>query len=107
MAAAPDVPVLVVDRVTLPRSEAATWVERMHREYRPLAESRGYVLGGVWQTRATAPHAVEIVIEWRLPGVREFFRSRAGSTHPAILRWWADTDAVALGRTRAVMGPQP
>lgn len=107
MARSPDVPVVVVDRVTLPRDDAAAWVERMQREYRPLAESRGYALAGVWQTRAVAPRAVEVVVEWRLPGVREFFRSRARSHDPAILRWWADTDALALARTRSVMGPVP
>lgn len=112
MAASADVPVKVVDRVTLPRAEAAGWVARMHREYRPRAEARGYSLEGVWQTRAAPPDAgagfdaVDVVVEWRLAGVREFFRSRAGSHDPETVAWWAGTDAVAIARTRSVLGPQ-
>lgn len=105
MAASADVPVRVVDRVTLPRTAAAGWVARLHQEYRPRAEARGYALDGIWQTRAAEPHAVDVVVEWRLPGVREFFRSRADSHDPATTRWWAETDALALHRTRSVMGP--
>lgn len=112
MAASADVPVKVVDRVTLPRAVAAEWVARMHREYRPRAEARGYTLEGVWQTRPVGPDAdaafaaVDVVVEWRLPGVREFFRSRAGSHEPETVAFWAETDALAVGRARAVMGPQ-
>lgn len=108
--ASADVPVRIVDRVTLPRTEAQRWVDRMHRVYRPSAEARGLVLDGVWQTRAdadAAEDAVAVVVEWRLPGVREFFRARAGAHDPATVRWWADTDALALARTRSVLGPLP
>jgi hypothetical protein len=88
----------------------------MHREYRPLAEARGYALEAVWQTRPTGAvdsgteavvAAVDVIVEWRLPGVRQFFRSRAGSHDPATTRWWAETDALALGRYRSVLGPLP
>jgi hypothetical protein len=106
MGASPDLPVLVVDRVTLPRADAAGWVERMHREYRPGAEARGFTLAGVWQTRADHRRAVEIVVEWQLGDVRSFWRARAGGHDPATIAWWAATDALALGRTRAVMGPR-
>ena len=34
--------VAILDRVTLPRDEAGPWIERLHREYRPSAEARGY-----------------------------------------------------------------
>ena len=105
MAAGPDVPVVVVDRVTLPRAEADPWVARMRREYLPGAEARGFALSGVWCTRAAAAHAVEVVVEWRLPDVRAFWRARAGAHDPAALEWWAATDAVALSRTRSVLGP--
>lgn len=107
MVASADVPVRIVDRVTLPRSEAQGWVDRMHRDYRPRAEARGFVLDGVWQTRAPAAHAVAVVVEWRLPGVRAFFRARAGGHDPATVGWWAHTDAIALERTRSVLGPLP
>ncbi len=101
-----DVPVKVVDRVTLPRDAAGAWVQRLRHEYQPLAEARGYALEGIWQTRAAVPAAVDVVVEWRLAGVREFFRSRAGSNDPATVAWWAATDALAHGRTRSVMGPR-
>jgi hypothetical protein len=101
----PDPAVLVVDRVTLPRADAPGWVERMHREYRPAAEARGFTLGGVWQTRTDHARAVEVVVEWQLPDVRAFWRARAGGHDPATASWWATTDAVALGRTRSVLGP--
>jgi len=104
MAAGPDVPVVVVDRVTLPRAEADAWVARMRRDYLPAAEARGFALAGVWCTRAPAAHAVDVVVEWRLPDVRAFWKARAGSHDPAAARWWADTDALALARTRSVMG---
>ena len=123
MAACADVPVRVVDRVTLPRTAAAGWVARMHREYRPAAEARGYAFAGVWQTRADTGgpagstagldagdgllDAVDVVVEWRLADVRAFFRSRATSHEPATVRWWAETDALALHRTRSVLGPVP
>jgi hypothetical protein len=110
VAASADVPVKVVDRVTLPRDAAEAWVRRLHRDYRPIAEARGYRLEGVWQTRAAAPGepgSVDVVVEWHLPGVREFFRSRAGSHAPEAVGWWAETDAIALARTRSVLGPQP
>lgn len=107
MASSADVPVRVVDRVTLPRAAADDWVRRLHRDYRRRAEARGYTLGGVWQTRAAEPHAVDVVVEWHLPGVRELFRSRAASHHPDTVRWWAETDALALARTRSVLGPLP
>jgi hypothetical protein len=97
-------PVVVVDRVTLARVDAAAWIERMHREYRPTAEARGYTLVGVWQTRAAAPRAVEVVVEWHLPDVRAFWRARAGSGDAAVGEWWRDTDARAVARTRSVMG---
>ncbi|MBM3658796.1 MAG: hypothetical protein FJW95_04745 [Actinobacteria bacterium] len=109
MAASAEVPVRIVDRVTLPRGGADAWVARMHREYRPSAEARGYVLEGVWQTRAADPgvfDGVDVVVEWRLPGVREFFRARAGSHAPATVAWWAATDELALARSRSVLGPQ-
>ena len=111
MAASADVPVKVVDRVTLPRGAAAEWVARMHREYRPGAQARGYTLEGVWQTRAggqgpgAAFDTVDVVLEWRLPGVREFFRSRAGSHEPETVAFWAETDALAVARSRSVLGP--
>lgn len=105
MAASADVPVKVVDRVTLPRAEVDDWLAGWERRYRPLAEARGFTLEGVWQTRATPTHAVEVVVEWRLPDVRAFFRARAGGHDAATARWWADTDAIALDRTRSVMGP--
>jgi len=103
--ASPDLPVLVVDRVTLPRADAAAWVERMHRDYRPGAEARGFTLAGVWQTRTDRARAVEVVVEWRLPDVRAFWRARAGGHDPATVAWWAATDALALARSRSVMGP--
>jgi len=112
VAASADVPVKVVDRVTLPRAEAGAWVARMHQEYRPRAEARGYTLEGVWQTRTAAPDAgagfdaVDVVVAWRLAGVREFFRSRAGSHEPETVAWWAETDAMAVARTRSVLGPR-
>lgn len=107
MSSTPDVPVRVIDRVVLPHSEAPRWVGRMRAEYQPIAESRGFTCTGVWHTRAAAPHAVEVVVEWWLPDVRAFWRARAGGADPAVTRWWAGTDAVALARTRSVLGPVP
>ncbi|MFA5884590.1 MAG: hypothetical protein WDA60_12115 [Acidimicrobiia bacterium] len=101
----PSLPVTVVDRVTLPRSDADAWIARLHRRYRPGAEARGFTLTRVAQTRAAQPHAVEIVVEWALPDVRAFWRSRAGGHDPSVAEWWATTDALALARTRSVMGP--
>jgi hypothetical protein len=101
----PDLPVTVVDRVTLRRAEADAWIARMRREYLPAAEARGFALAGVWQTRAASEHAVDVVVEWRLPNVRAFWRSRAGGQLPAAAAWWAATDALALARTRSVLGP--
>ncbi len=105
VAPSPDLPVLVVDRVTLPRAGAAAWIERMHREYRPGAEARGFTFAGVRQTRADRARAVDVVVEWRLPDVRAFWRARAGGHDPATVAWWAATDALALARSRSVMGP--
>src|SRR5262245_25560304 len=93
--------VAILDRVTLPRSAAGGWIERMHREYRPGAEERGLALVGVWQTHAENADVVEVVVLWTLPGPREFFRSRATS-HTAAA-WWRETEAVALRRERRVM----
>ena len=104
MAASADVAVKVVDRVTLPRSRADAWIERMAREYRPLAEGRGFTLAGLWRTRAAAPRAVDVVVEWELPDVRAWWRARAAAADPAVVAWWAATDAVALARSRSVMG---
>jgi len=101
----PNLPVTVVDRVTLPRAEADAWIARMHGEYRPGAEARGYTLAGVRQTRAEHRHAVEVVVEWRLPGPRAFFRSRAASHDAAVSAWWAATDALALARSRSIESP--
>ena len=105
MVAGPDVPVMVLDRVTLPRSRAAAWVEGMRRDYLPAAERRGFTLVEVWTTRAAVAHAVEVVVEWRLPDVRAFWRARAGGHDSDTVAWWAHTDAVALTRTRSVLGP--
>jgi len=93
--------VAILDRVTLPRDEAAPWIERLHREYRPSAEARGLTLAGVWQTHAEDTEAVEVVVLWTLPGPREFFRSRATSAEAGA--WWRDTDSIALHRDRRVM----
>ena len=93
--------VAILDRVTLPRDQAAAWVERLQREYRPSAEARGYTFAGVWQTHAEGTDAVEVVVLWTLPGPREFFRSRA--TSHEVNAWWRETDAVALQRERRVM----
>ena len=93
--------VAILDRVTLPRDEAGPWIERLHREYRPSAEARGYTYAGSWQTRADDADAVEVVVLWTLPGSREFFRSRATS-HEANT-WWRETDAIAVSRERRVM----
>jgi hypothetical protein len=93
--------VAILDRVTLPRSAAGPWVERLQREYRPSAEARGYTFAGVWQTHAADAGTVEVVVLWTLPGPREFFRSRATS-HEANA-WWSETEAVALRRERRVM----
>lgn len=100
-----DAAVRIVDRVTLPRADAAAWVRRLHAEYKPAADARGLHLDGVWETRASAPHAVELVVVWSLPGIREFWRARGGGTDPAVAAWWQHTDALALTRTRRVLGP--
>jgi hypothetical protein len=100
---APDVAIL--DCVTLPRSEAPAWVERLHREYRPSAEARGLTFAGIWQTGAEDPTAVEVVVLWTLPGSREFFRSRATSHEAGP--WWRHTDSIALHRERRVMQAVP
>ena len=97
--------VAILDRVTLPRSAAGPWVERLQREYRPSAEARGYTFAGAWQTHADDAATVEVVVLWTLPGPREFFRSRATS-HEASA-WWRETDAVALRRERRVMQTAP
>jgi hypothetical protein len=93
--------VAILDRATLPRSEATAWIERLERDYRPSAEARGYTFAGVWQTHADDAAAVEVVVLWTLPDPRAFFRSRATS-HEAS-EWWRDTDAIALRRERRVM----
>lgn len=89
----------------MPRADAAAWVARLHAEYEPVAVARGLHLDGVWETRANAPHAVEIVVVWTLPEVRDFWRARAGAFDPAVATWWQHTDALALTRTRRVLGP--
>ena len=93
--------VAVLDRVRLSRRDAGPWIERLHREYRPSAEARGYTFAGIWQTHADDAATVEVVVLWTLPGPREFFRSRATSHEAA--EWWRDTDAIALRRERRVM----
>jgi hypothetical protein len=99
--------VTIVDRVTLPRVEAPAWRTRLHAEYRPRAEARGYALVSIRETGAAFPRAVEVVVEWALPDVRSFWRARASSHDPATLAWWAATDAVALARTRSVLATVP
>ena len=93
--------IAILDRVTLARSEAPVWIERLQREYRPSAEARGLTFAGVWQTHADDADTVEVVVLWTLPGPREFFRSRATS-HEAVA-WWQHTDSIALRRERRVM----
>ena len=93
--------VAILDRVTLPRREAAGWLDRLHRDYRPSAEARGFTYAGSWETRADDADTVEVVVLWTLPGPREFFRSRATS-HEAS-DWWRETDALARQRERRVM----
>jgi len=93
--------VAILDRVTLPRGEAPGWVERLHREYRPRAEARGYRYAGSWQTHAADAETVEVVVLWTVRGPREFFGTRARS-HEATA-WWRETDAIALRRERHVM----
>jgi hypothetical protein len=93
--------VAILDRVTLHRSDAAAWTERLHGEYRPSAEARGYTFAGLWQTHADDAGTVDVVVLWTLPGPREFFRSRATSHETS--EWWQETDAIALHRARHVM----
>jgi hypothetical protein len=93
--------VAILDRVTLRRSDAPGWIERLQREYRPGAEARGLTLAGLWQTRAEDPHAVDVVVLWTLPGPRDFFATRASSHETNA--WWRATDAIALRRERHVM----
>ena len=93
----------IMDRVTLPRSEADPWIERLQHEYRPSAEARGLTLAGVWRTRADESDAIEVVVLWTLPGPREFFGMRATSHTEAVAAWWRETDALALRRERRVM----
>jgi hypothetical protein len=93
--------VAILDRVTLPRSAAGPWIDRLHREYGPSAEARGLAFAGMWQTGAEDAETVEIVVLWTLPGPREFFGSRATS-HEASA-WWRETDSIALHRERRVM----
>jgi hypothetical protein len=93
--------VAILDRVTLPRVEARPWIDRLHREYRPSAESRGYTFAGIWLTHAEAVGTVEVVVLWTLPGPRDFFRSRATSHESSA--WWQATDSIALRRERSVL----
>ena len=93
--------VAILDRVTLPRSEAAGWLDRLHRDYRPSAEALAYTYTDSWQTRADDADTVEVVVLWTLPGPREFFRSRATSHEASV--WWSHTDAIAVRRERRVM----
>jgi hypothetical protein len=93
----------IIDRVVLPRSAADEWVKKLRHEYRPVAEARGLALKSVWETRAPAARAVEVMIVWTLPDVRAFWRVRATADDPAVAAWWEHTDAVAVTRTRRVM----
>jgi hypothetical protein len=100
-----DAGIKVVDRVTLSRADAAAWVRRLRADYEPVAVARGLHLDGVWETRADAPNAVELVVVWTLPDVRSFWRARAGAADPAVAAWWQHTDALALSRSRRVLSP--
>jgi hypothetical protein len=102
--------VVIVDRVTLPRTSANDWIARLRAEYLPGAQDRGLRLAGVWTTRGTwaAPgvDAVEVVVTWTLAALGDFWRSRAGGSDPAVRAWWQATDALALHRSRKVLAPE-
>ncbi len=98
---------VVVDRVVLPASEAAAWVERCRTEYEPAVLARGGPPAVVRWTSAGRPGTVTVTCEWHLADLATFWRTRVASTDPAVAAWWAATDALALDRERRVLAPAP
>ncbi|MBL1078507.1 hypothetical protein JK358_29290 [Nocardia sp. 2] len=96
-------PVRVVDRVVLPVHRVDTWLESWRTDYVPGATARGLRDPHVWRSHHD-PDSVELHITWELAGIYEFYGMRgAAAADPAVARFWADTDAIALHRQRDVL----
>ena len=94
--------VTVIDRVSLHAGDATGWLDRMRDEYASGAVRRGMQLVDTCWTYV-GPDAVEVTVRWELADVASFWAMRrAASDDPAVARWWADTDSVALERRRTV-----
>ncbi|UFS96171.1 hypothetical protein [Nocardia huaxiensis] len=99
-------PVHVLDRVILPAERVESWLRAWRRDYLPGAVQRGLRAPHVWRAHHD-PDSVELHISWELSGIYEFYGMRgAAAADPAVARFWAETDAIAVARERQVMAVQ-
>jgi hypothetical protein len=95
--------VAIIDRVTMLERDAAGWVDRLHTDYRPAIESCGATLANSWR-RHVDGDTVEICLVWECDIATFWNVRREVRSNPAVDRWWAATDAIALERDRKVYG---
>ena len=99
--------IYMLDRITVRPGHLRDYQVRLRERYLPLARSRGMTLVGQWFTPPVelddAPN--ELLLLWLLPGPAGFWAMRRGSRDPEITAWWAESDALTLGRERKFMLP--
>ena len=98
---------VVVDRVVLPAPGATGWLDDLRDRYEPEVVARGGAPAEVRWTAGDHPGTVTVVCQWHLPDLATFWAVRAAAGDPAVVAWWAATDALALRRERRVLAPHP
>ena len=100
-------PIYVLDRITVRPGRLRDYQARLREQYLPVARARGMTLVGQWFTPPVelddAPN--ELVLLWSLPGPAGFWTMRRRARDPEVTAWWAESDALTLGRERKYMLP--
>ena len=99
--------VYILDRITVRPGRLREYQALLRERYLPLATARGMTLVGQWFTPPIelddAPN--DLVLLWSVPGPEGFWTMRRQARDPAITAWWAESDALTLGRERQYMLP--
>lgn len=94
--------VRILDTVVLRGADVDAWTAAWRHDYLPGAVQRGLTLVESWREHVDTD-AIAVHTLWKLPGAKAFFGMRAAAgADPAVAAFWADTDALAVRRTRHV-----
>ena len=98
---APD-PIWILDEIELRPGKLAAFRAALEADYLPGARERGMELVHQLATPPVelAEGGTRLLLDWRLPGLADFWAMRAQNTRPGVADFWRDTASLYVARTR-------